>query len=303
MEAKNITVENTEAFSTNEVIDLYLNRTKIKSNDFITGYSTDICDYFDSFTGGIPKIGLTIIDGNRRIEEFIQTIFFKFVARKELKCVYYSLREKLVDLFLIKQIVKANSTEYIEKFKVHNPVMIEGNIIHDEGYIEELFDQPIDEGAEVIFLDSLNNIYNPSNKEYSLFDFFDLVEKINNLAKQNKICIIATLHRNEKKNPLERYPIKDNLLDQKKAYEMLMFVKGYREGYLGTIYHVRATKPDLHYYSGCVVVSDILDNEFDKFVGIDEAFELSWKKNWTSDEKLKLTKEIFTEIHLNNYLT
>ena len=300
MEAKDITVGCTEPFSTNEVLEFFTNkRNRLISNDNVSGYTTGIDDDFDSLLDGIPQIGLTIIDGCKYSEEFLQTLFFKFVARKELNCVYFSLREKLADLFLIKKIAQGSS-EIIQKFKNLNPTFIEGNCIYDNTDIEELFDQPSYEGINVIFLDSLNNIYNPSDKKDNLFDLIDLFTKINNLAKQKQMCIIATLHRKEKKNSLFRSVIKDCLIEQEEAYEMLLFLKGYRSVF-GTVYSIKATKPGLHYYAECMRVSNSTINdkifEFDEFIGIDAAIELSSRgKIMTRYEKWEEYKDIYKHI-------
>lgn len=299
MNPKNITIGGTEAFSIQEALDFY--SKKMSKEHIVTDFSTEIIQNFDSLTGGIPKIGLTIIDGYKYTEDFLQTLFFKFVARKELNCVYFSLRQKIADLWLIKKI-NQESSEIIEKFKTLNPIFVEGSLIYDNGDIEELFDQPGYEGTDVIFLDSLNNIYNPGDKEDNIFDFIELITKINNLAKQNNMSIIAILHRKEKKNPLFRSAIKDLLKEEEDAYEMLMFLQGFRSGYIGTVYRIKATKPKLHYYADCMFVGDntVHDKniEFDEFMDIDTAINLSWKKNWSRYEKWEIYKEIYKKIHL-----
>ena len=299
MEAKDITVGDTEPFSTNEVLEFYTRRRNRINNNNISGYTTDIDNDFDSLLDGIPKIGLTIIDGYKYSEDFLQTLFFKFVARKELHCVFFSLREKLADLFLIKKIAQGSS-EIIQKFKNLNPTFIEGNCIYDNGDIEELFDQPSYEGIGVIFLDSLNNIYNPSDKKDNLFDFIDLIVKINNLAKQKKMCIIATLRRKERKNSLFRTALKDCLIEQEEAYEMLLFLKSYRSVF-GTVYGIKATKPGLHYFAECMRVSNSTINdkifEFDDFIDIDAAIVFSSRgKIMTRYEKWEEYKEIYRHI-------
>ncbi len=300
MKAANITIGYTKAFSTHEVLEFYSGIKKSIHSSINNGYTTDVEEVFDSLLGGIPKTGLTIIDGNRYITDFLQTLFFKFVTRKELNCVYFSLKEKVADLSLVKQI-EQGSSELIQKFKALNPIFIEGSLISDGGDIEELFDQPSYEGAEVIFLDSLNNIYNVDDTKDELIDFIGLIKKINTLAKKNNMCIIATLHRKEKKNPLSRYLIKDVLIEHEEAYEMLLFLKGYRDGYIGTVYQMKATKPNLHYYAYCFVVGDTCFHnnniEFDEFFDIDTAIKMSWY-NLSGYEKWQLYKEAYKQTSL-----